>query len=384
MTTRPALKIPTVLAPLLEQPRWVVWKWVKDKNGKATKPPYQGRAPHNHASSTNPETWCDFDTAMRAYSNNKAEGVGFALATGGVGAFDIDHCRDSASGVIHPWAIKLVNRCGSYAEVTPSGEGIRIIGIVAGTPLHRKFPVPGANGMSIEIYRNAERYITISGAQIGEAAELVNIDTEIDTVASKLDGGNQQKETSSESESKRHDLESLIRDGCGNDFGGDRSRAVWYVINQLLKQGRTPDEVIVVLLDRSNGISAHICDQNKPEAYARRQVENAQKERAEETGDDAEIRRLAGLSPFQYERERKAAAERLGIRAAILDKLVQAERPDDEAKQGRAISFPEPEAWAEPVNGAELLDALADAIRVMSSCPITRAMRRRCGSSIPT
>jgi hypothetical protein len=363
-TVRTPIVLPPALAPLVVEQRWVVWKWVKGKNGKLTKPPFQGRAPHKYASSTDSGTWCDFDTAMRAYCENKAEGVGFALAIGGVGAFDIDHCRDSASGDIHPWATALVNRCGSYAEVTPSGEGIRIIGTVAGTPLHRKFPVAGANGMSIEIYRNAERYITISGAQIGEAHELVNIDGEIDRVAAKLDGGSKQKEADTESRSSsQHNLDFLIKNGCGDDFGGDRSRAVWYVINQLLKQGCSGDEVVAVLLDQGNGISAHVYDQSRPEEYAGRQVDKALKKQTEETNVDAEIKRLAQLSPVEFERERKGAAERLGIRASILEKLVKAERPDDDSKQGRAISFPEPEAWAEPVNGEALLDSIAQAIR---------------------
>jgi Protein of unknown function (DUF3631) len=82
-----------------------------------------------------------------------------------------------------------------------------------------------------------------------------------------------------------------------------------------------------------------------------------------ETDTDAEIARLAALTPVQYERERKAAAERLDIRAAILDKLVQAERPESDSKQGSAISFPEPELWPERIEGAHLLDSIADAIR---------------------
>jgi hypothetical protein len=81
------------------------------------------------------------------------------------------------------------------------------------------------------------------------------------------------------------------------------------------------------------------------------------------TADDAELERLAALSPVQYEQERKAAAERLGMRASVLDKVVAKLRPDDESKQGRAISFPEPEPWPEPVDGADLLTGIADAIR---------------------
>jgi putative DNA primase/helicase len=81
--------------------------------------------------------------------------------------------------------------------------------------------------------------------------------------------------------------------------------------------------------------------------------------------DDAEISRLAKLRRLDYERERKGAAERLNVRASILDVLVKAERNhfDDDGKQGRALSFPEPEPWPGPVNGAELLDALSARIR---------------------
>src|SRR6516164_8042721 len=67
-----------------------------------------------------------------------------------------------------------------------------------------------------------------------------------------------------------------------------------------------------------------------------------------------EIKRLAALSPVEYEQQRKDAAEKLKLRASILDKLVQAERPHDDNKQGGAISFPEPEPWPEPINGARL------------------------------
>jgi hypothetical protein len=84
--------------------------------------------------------------------------------------------------------------------------------------------------------------------------------------------------------------------------------------------------------------------------------------RADHAVDD-EIKRLAALSPVGYEQQRKEATEKLGIRASILDKLVRAERPDDGNKQGGAISFPEPEPWPEPINGALLLDNIAAALR---------------------
>jgi len=82
---------------------------------------------------------------------------------------------------------------------------------------------------------------------------------------------------------------------------------------------------------------------------------------------DAEIKRLATLPQQQYEQERKSAAEKLNIRLRVLDRLVEPKqaknKPNgDDGKQGRAFSIPEPEPWPKPVNGAELLDAIADAI----------------------
>jgi putative DNA primase/helicase len=82
---------------------------------------------------------------------------------------------------------------------------------------------------------------------------------------------------------------------------------------------------------------------------------------------DAEIARLARLSVVDYEHARHAAAERLGVRASILDRLVAVERerlaPAADHMQGRALSLPHPEPWPEPVEGATLLDALTAAIR---------------------
>jgi Protein of unknown function (DUF3631) len=87
----------------------------------------------------------------------------------------------------------------------------------------------------------------------------------------------------------------------------------------------------------------------------------------EESEISIEISRLAKLPLIKYEQERKVAAEVLGVRASVLDRLVQDERArlgDDEASgmQGRAITFAEPEPWPEPVDGAALLDEISKAI----------------------
>jgi putative DNA primase/helicase len=79
--------------------------------------------------------------------------------------------------------------------------------------------------------------------------------------------------------------------------------------------------------------------------------------------DDIEIKRLAKLPLVQYERERTAAAKRLGMRASIIDRIVSAERPREDEKQGRAIELPEPAPSEDEVDGEELLDDLSAVIR---------------------
>jgi putative DNA primase/helicase len=98
------------------------------------------------------------------------------------------------------------------------------------------------------------------------------------------------------------------------------------------------------------------------EAEIRGIVASAEEAKLDEA---AEITRLAGLHLLQYEREREDAAERLGCRVSILDRLVGAQRPDDGAasRQGRSLELPKPEPWPEPVPGDELLDALVKVIQ---------------------
>jgi hypothetical protein len=60
--------------------------------------------------------------------------------------------------------------------------------------------------------------------------------------------------------------------------------------------------------------------------YAPQESTQEPSPKPEPTGEDAEIERLARLKPRDYERERKAAAKKLSVRASILDRLVNDER----------------------------------------------------------
>jgi hypothetical protein len=71
---------------------------------------------------------------------------------------------------------------------------------------------------------------------------------------------------------------------------------------------RLVGKLAILKLDRANGGFAHSTEALRDGEAAR------------------EVDRLAKLAPLEYERHRKEAAERLDIRASILDRLVAAER----------------------------------------------------------
>jgi hypothetical protein len=127
-------------------------------------------------------------------------------------------------------------------------------------------------------------------------------------------------------------------------------------VSDWLALGHTPEELVALI-------------ESAPDyATPAEPTEQAQEPPQEPASEiDAEIERLAKLSAVEYEQQRKGAAEKLGLRASILDKLVEAERiklnPEADGKQGRPVAFPEPEPWPEPVDGAALLNGIAGAIR---------------------
>jgi hypothetical protein len=79
------------------------------------------------------------------------------------------------------------------------------------------------------------------------------------------------------------------------------------------------------------------------------------------SADDEVIARLAALPLLEYGRVRKDEAAKLVVRASLLDKLVSAVRArETSGLQGIAVKLEDVEPWPEAVNGAEVLDAIAE------------------------
>ena len=270
--------LPTALASLIQIPHWVLWRWEQTEKGKFTKVPYQPNG--KNAKNNDPMTWHSYDVALKAMSKTQPnfDGIGFCLFNSDIAAFDIDHCRDPVTGGIDPWAADLVERVASYTEITVSGTGLRIIGVGIRSKLHRKLPV--TNGVSVEVYRKAERYIVITGNPLNGFG-TVNIDDHLDATVVELEAKKANSEHSKDNgqESPRDEsgdkLERIIRCGENGEFKGDRSSAVWFVVCEMLRRGYADMAIVSTLLDRANEISDHVNAQAKPREYALRQIAKA-------------------------------------------------------------------------------------------------------------
>jgi hypothetical protein len=378
--------------------RWGVWrkKLVKDKDGKdkITKVPYQGRTPSRKASSTNPETWCSLEDAQAAYVHvEDLDGILFALKDVEYVAIDIDDCRDPATGALHPWAQKRVERCHSYTEITPSGTGLRIIGTGSGPEIHRKQPV--ADGVSCEVYRRAARFITVTGNQLApELNQLADLDAIADAVVAELDAAKQPNPKQPKPKPDGNvipipqmpSLDEIIKDGRFEIWENDRSKAEWHVMRKLIESGKTDDEITTIFVNSDNRIGEHCREHPEgAEKYLVRSLKKARNKFSSKLdeipeADRAVILELANLKKGEYEKKRGDAAKKLGYRKPYLDAIVERLRKqqgsDNSKGQGQAIEFPEPDPWPHKVDGAELLTAITAKIldHVMMAEIVARAI----------
>ena len=147
--------------------------------------PEQARDPKYNARCNDPSTWGTYDDALAAVQRGNADGIGYALLGSGIGAVDLDHVLDS-EGQPARWASQICTEAnGAYQETTVSGVGLRIIGTTNGPETHRKFTFDRGTGAGVEVYRNAARYITISGLEKTPCAELPPLDDLINMLVSR-------------------------------------------------------------------------------------------------------------------------------------------------------------------------------------------------------
>jgi predicted P-loop ATPase len=281
------IDLPAALKPYARDPVWITWKLEpsRKKPGKFTKVPYRAVNPNWKAKCNDATTWAPFDVALKAYKAGRCDGIGFCLLGTDLGAFDLDDCRNPQTGELEDEARQLVDRARSYTEITPSDTGLRIILKATGAKLHRAQPVANANGMKIESYRKCQRFITVTGNILpGVPDQLANGDVLLDETVARLDAVNKQAKAAGGGKrakgKSKLDLDDIIKNGEGGHFSGNRSAAVWWVINQMIRLAIPDSDILVILLDRNNNLSEHVYDQSNPQDYAKRQIAQAHTARA--------------------------------------------------------------------------------------------------------
>jgi hypothetical protein len=169
-------KLPAALQPLCARPQWVLWRLTRQQ-GRWTKAPFRCDDPDRYASSSNPNTWSSYQEAVAAVG--AGDGISYVLTREDpFAAVDIDHVRDPITGTVESWAQRLLDQASrSYAEVSPSGTGLRIWGTASGEALHRHFTF---DGTGLELFRRTSKILTVTGLQLGASRTLGSIDALLD------------------------------------------------------------------------------------------------------------------------------------------------------------------------------------------------------------
>lgn len=157
MSSNSAIDASTIPKALRTRRQWICWKNAR-RDGKPTKVPVIPRT-GDYASSTDSETWREFETALAAVETERVDGIGFVFteADDFVGV-DLDTCRDPKTGEINDVARAIIDRLDSYTEVSPSGTGFHVL--VRGT-----LPEGRNRRGSLELYETA-RFFTVTGEPV--------------------------------------------------------------------------------------------------------------------------------------------------------------------------------------------------------------------------
>lgn len=163
-TTRPQIRFENVPPCLRDRPQWVVWRYVKKRDGKLAKIPYDPRS-GREASSTDPSTWATYEEACEAWRENvRWCGIGYVFsADDPYCGVDLDDSIDRELGQLKPWGLAITSSLATYWEVSPGLGGVKLI---------MKAKKPGGRCRcayedgQVEIY-DRKRFFTITGAQGG-------------------------------------------------------------------------------------------------------------------------------------------------------------------------------------------------------------------------
>jgi putative DNA primase/helicase len=161
--------------------RWVVWTYEpknQNLNDSWTKVPRTVRG--TKASVSQESMWSSFDAALESYVSEGFDGIGFILGNG-LHGIDLDDSRDPITGELSALAQETLSKVAGYAEVSPSGTGIKII-----TPTNMsRSQTDMAQG--IELYES-KRYFCLTGWVIPSHQDIAHDIQDVGWLNQKIGG----------------------------------------------------------------------------------------------------------------------------------------------------------------------------------------------------
>lgn len=106
-----------------------------------------------------------FEVAKKSFLDNKSDGIGLPIFGTRNCAIDLDNCIHN--GELDPWALEIVNRCDSYTEFSPSGEGAHIY--MTGTPTCGNHTQIAQGFGHMDIFAD-KGYLTLTGRPLPDFA----------------------------------------------------------------------------------------------------------------------------------------------------------------------------------------------------------------------
>ena len=155
---------------LKEHDRWCCYRIEPTKTGRMTKRPYNPLT-GELARSNDPDTWVSFDKAVE--QSKFYDGIGYFFQAPYIG-IDIDDVSDEIKGYLENDDVdnivgEFIETLESYAEISPSGNGVHII-------VKGELPDKGRRRGNVEIY-DLGRFFTITNNKIG-GYNFVNDDSD--------------------------------------------------------------------------------------------------------------------------------------------------------------------------------------------------------------
>jgi len=139
----------------------------EERGGRSTKVPYTVTG--MRASVSHPEDFATYKEARAVLDRrpDKYSGLGIGLFGDLVG-IDIDHCVEP-DGQLTPLAREVIDRIGSYAELSPSNTGVHILCRAPGLIYGSDYLAKNSDiGLEIYVAGQTSRYLTFTGERLND------------------------------------------------------------------------------------------------------------------------------------------------------------------------------------------------------------------------